>query len=152
MRRIFSAVLCFALIFSFSACSGKQTFLLGDFQKDVSFEVGDITVRGTLCRKGQEDMTFSVKEPENISDVVFTDRKVSSSGIEAEYGKNADNSPIKLLFSVVSDMAEAEITLPLKGTYSYCASLSSADYKVIFDCEKPTITSIETEKYTYKFE
>ena len=151
MRRIFSVVLCFAVILSFSACSGKRTFTLMDFQRDVSFETGGITVRGSLEYKRGEKVTFTVKEPENISGIVFTSDEISGEDIKISYGKTGDRSPVKLLLTVVSDIASKEISLPLKGEYTHTDEASSGEYKVTFDCEKNEITAIETEKYIYKF-
>lgn len=151
MRRIFSVVLCFAVIFSLSACSGKRIFTLEDFQRDVSFETGGITVRGSLMYKRGEKLTFTVKEPENIAGIVFTSDEISGEDIKISYGKTGDRSPVKLLLTVVSDIASKEISLPLKGEYTHSDEVSSGEYKVTFDCEKNEITAIETEKYIYKF-
>ncbi len=152
MRRIFSVVLCFALIFSLSACSGKRNFTLGDFHKDVSFETGGITVKGSLRYKQGEKITFTVKEPENISGIVFDSDEISDEDIKISYGKTGDRSPVKILLAVVSHIASKEISLPLKGEYTHIDEASSAEYKVLFDCEKSEIMTIETEKYIYKFE
>ncbi len=152
MRRIFSVVLCFAVILSFSACSGKRTFTLMDFQRDVSFETGGITVRGSLEYKSGEKVTFTVKEPENISGIVFTSDEISGEDIKISYGKTGDRSPVRLLLTVVSHIASKETDLPLKGEYTHTDEASSGEYKVTFDCEKAEITVIETEKYIYKFE
>ncbi len=152
MRRVFSVILCFALIFSLSACTGKRTFTLGDFQKDVSFETGGITVRGSLMYKSGEKITFTVKEPENILGIVFTSDEISGEDIKISYGKTGDRSPVKMLLSIVSHLASKEIDLSLKGEYTHTDEVSSAEYKVLFDCEKNEITAIETEKYIYKFE
>ena len=152
MRRIFSVVLCFAVIFSLGACSGKRTFTLEEFQKEVSFETGGITVRGSLEYKPGEKAAFTVKEPENIAGIVFTADEISGEDIKISYGKTGDRSPVKLLLTVVSDIASKEIELPLKGEYTHSDEVSSVGYKVTFDCEKNEITAVETEKYEYKFE
>lgn len=152
MHRIFSAVLCAVLIFSLSACTGKQIFILKDLQGDISFLISGITVKGNLCRNEEGEVTFTVKEPENISGIVFTHEEISAENIKIIYGKADGNSPVKLLFDIISDIASKEILLPLKGEYAYSDEISTARYKVLFDCEKSKIKSIETEKYTYNFE
>lgn len=152
MRRVLSATLCVILIFSLSACIGKRTFVLEEFQRDVSFEVGGITVKGSLQYKKENEISFTVKEPENISGIVFTYDEVSAEGVKADYGKTGDRSPVKLLISAVSDIAASDISLPFKGEYTHSGGNSSWEYKAKIDCEKAVITSIETEKYTYKFE
>lgn len=152
MRRIFPAFLLVVMIFSLSACTGNQTFILKDFQRDISFETGGITVKGSLDCKAGDKITFTVKEPENISGIVFTTDEISAEDIKINYGKTGERSPVKMLLMILSDIASKEISIPLKGEYTHTDEFSSAGYKVVFDCEKSEIKSIETEKYTYNFE
>ncbi len=152
MRRIFSAVLCLILIFSLSACTGNQTFILKDSETNVIFETGGITVKGSLDYKTGEKITFTVKEPENISGMIFTSDEISTDDVKISYGKTEDRSPVRLLLMIISHLSLQELSMPLKGEYTHIDKISSVEYKVLFDCEKTEIKSIETEKYTYNFE
>ncbi len=137
---------------SLCACSAGQTFSPEEIHKDVSFVSGGITVKGFLNYAKGKEMTFTVKEPEIISGTVFSDDKISFDEVKINYGKTKDNSPVNILFMIVSDISETGVEIPFKGEYSYESSVSSAEYKINFDCENSEIKSIETEKFTYTFE
>lgn len=114
--------------------------------------MGDMTVRGTLSFQTKDDITFTISEPDYVSGVVFTRDKVFVDDIKTSYGKVADSSPVRLLLEVVADVSSGELTIPTKGEYTYSGAVSSAGYKIIFDCEKDRITNITAGKFTYIFE
>ena len=152
VRRLFLISLCFILLLSLCTCDAGQTFSPDEIHKEVSFDSGTITVKGVLDYTEGKDMTFTVKEPENISGTVFTTDEISLDDIKISYGKMKDGSPVSILLAIVSDLIQREIQMPVKGEYLYNEALASAGYKIIFDCEKSEIKSIETEKFIYKFE
>ena len=152
MRRIMSLTLCFVLAFCLSACDKEKTFTLVPFSRDVTFDMADMTVRGTLTFEAKDNIAFKVKEPDYVSGVNFTRDEASVEDITITYGKVADSSPVRILLDVIADLSERELTIPLSGEFSYSGETSSAGYKIIFDCENDTITKIEAGKYTYNFE
>ena len=152
LRYAVSALLSVVLLFCLSGCTLQQKFILEDFQRDVSFEMSGITVRGKLSYRSGGESTFIVSEPENISGTVFSADEVSLPDIKISYGKTGDYSPVKILLSAVEDVGKREILLPYEGEYEYTPESSSAEYKIIFDCEKGEIKRIETEKFLYNFE
>ena len=152
MRYAVSALISVILLFSFSGCSVKETFILQDFESTVSFEMSGITIRGKLSYKSEGKSTFTVIEPENISGVVFTDDEAALPDVKINYGKMGDYSPVKALFNAISDVGTKEILMPSEGEFEYVSDTSSAGYKIIFDCTKKKITTIETEKFIFKFE
>lgn len=153
MRYAVSALLSVILLFSFSGCSVKESFILQDFESTVSFEMSGITVKGNLLYKSDGEITFTVSEPENISGTVFTLEEVSLPDVKISYGKTGDYSPVKILLSAIEDISSKELLLPREGEYEYTPDISSAGYrKIIFDCENRKIINIETEKFIYNFE
>lgn len=152
MRRIVLSLLSVALVFSLSACSAEKDFVLAPFSSDVTFSMGDVTVRGKLNFATADDITFTVSEPDYVSGIVFTRDEVSADDIKISYGKVADSSPMRILLDVIADVSLCEVTIPLKGEYTYSGETSSAGYKIIFDCENDRITNIEAGKFTYIFE
>jgi hypothetical protein len=152
LRYAVSALISVILLISFSGCSVKESFVLQDFESTVSFEMSGITVKGNLSYKSQGESTFTVTEPENISGTVFTDSEVSLPDIKINYGKMGDYSPVKALFNAISDLGTKEILIPKEGELEYISDTSSAGYKIMFDCTKKKITTIETEKFIFKFE
>lgn len=152
MRYAVSALLIVVLVFCFSACSMKESFILQNFESAVSFEMSGMTVRGKLSYKCDGKSTFTVIEPENISGTVFTYDEVSLPDIKISYGKVGDYSPVKILLEAVKDMGAREISLPREGEFEYTSEGNSAGYRIIFECEKDKIKRIETEKFIYNFE
>lgn len=152
MRYAVSALISVILLFSFSGCSVKETFILQDFESTVSFEMSGITVRGNLSYKSQGESTFTVTEPENISGVVFTDDEATLPDVKINYGKMGGYSPVKALLNAIDDVGTKEILMPDEGEFEYVSEASSAGCKIIFDCTKKKITTIETEKFIFKFE
>lgn len=152
MRRILSAFLCISMLLCLSACGNEKVLVIERFQKNVTFQMGDITVKGTLDFVSQEDITFTVKEPDYVSGVSFTRDEVSVEDIKTSYGKASDSSPMRLLIDVVANASSVELTVPQKGEFIYSGEVSSAGYKINFDCENEKIISIEAGKYTYIFE
>ena len=57
-----------------------------------------------------------------------------------------------MLLSIVSDISEREILLPSKGEYVFKGNIPQTDYRIIFDCQKGKIASIEAGKFSYIFE
>ena len=139
-------------MFSLCACNLKQVFSPDEIHKKVSFESGGITIAGILDYAVAEEMTYTVKEPENISGTVFTSDEISLGEIRIGYGKMKSNSPVHTLFVILSDLLSKEVEIPLKGEYAYEGAVSSTEYKIIFNCENREIKSIETGKITYIFE
>lgn len=139
---------CLLFLVSLCACSAGQIFLPEEIHKDISFVSGGITIKGALSYSRGQDMTFTVSEPDNISGTVFTDDEVSFDDVKINYGKMKDNSPVNILFAVISDISETGIEIPRKGEYTYVGD----GYKINFDCENSEIKSIVTDKYTYTFE
>ena len=152
MRRIMSACLCVALMLCLSACGADKNFVISPFSSNVAFTMGDVSVKGTLNFETKDNLTFTVKEPDYISGVTFSRNEVSVDDIKIPYGKVSDYSPVKLLLDVIADVSQRELTISLKGEFTYSGETSSAGYKIIFDCENEKITSIEAGKYTYNFE
>ena len=152
MRYAVSVLLIAVMAFSFSACSVKESFILQDFEEAVSFETAGLTVKGILSYKAEGDISFTVTEPENISGTVFTCDEISLPDIKISYGKAGDYSPVKTLLKAVDDMTKREILLPEEGEFEYTPDDITAEYRIIFDCEKSKIKRIETEKFIYNFE
>lgn len=152
IRRLFLIAVCLFSLLSLGACSAGQIYSPDEIHRDVSFVSGGVTVVGTLNYIKGKDMTFTVKEPENISGTVFTSQDISFSEIKINYGKMKNNSPVNILFEILTDFLGKAAEIPLKGEYSYSGAISSAGYKIIIDCENSEIKSIETEKFIYSFE
>lgn len=148
MRRIISALLCITVMFCLSGCSDEKIYCLQPFKNDVVFQMGDITVRGTLDYTSKDNITFTLKEPDNVSGAVFTADTVSLDDITVSYSKFADTSPVSLLLRIMTGVSGCEIKMPLKGEYSH----NGTGYKIFFDCENEKITTIEAGKFIYTFE
>lgn len=152
IRSAVSMLVCAVLVFSLCACSAEKEIMLSEFEKEVSFTIDDLTVNGKLTFKGKDNITFTVEEPENLKGLVFTENTANIDNITINYAKFKDESPVYILLSVIKNLAESEICLPLKGEYTLMGAISSAEYKIVFDCEKEEIIRIATEKFTYNFE
>lgn len=140
------------MMISLCACNAREVYSPDEIHKEVSFESGGITITGMLDYTKGEEMSFTVREPENISGTVFTDDEISLGEVKIGYGKMKNNSPVHTLFMILSDLLTKEAEIPFKGEYAYESAASSAEYKIIFDCENREIKSIETGKITYNFE
>lgn len=152
MKRLLSVCFCAIVLVCLCACSAEKTYVLAPFKSEVSFAMNDITVKGTLDFVSSQDITFTVNEPENISGIVFAGEEISYEDIKIGYGNVADSSPVSILFEVICHIADKEIQIPLEGEFIYSGVTESAGYKIIFDCEKGKIISIEAGKFIYNFE
>lgn len=152
IRSAVSVIVCAVLVFSLCACSAEKEIMLSEFEKDVSFTIDDLAVKGKLVFKGKDDITFTVEEPGNLKGLVFTEATANIDNITINYAKLKDESPVYILLSAIRNLAESEICLPLEGEYTLMGEASSAEYKIVFDCEKEEIIRIATEKFTYNFE
>ena len=147
-----SVLICVVLLFSLCACGTEKELVLGEFCRNVSFTLEEVSVKGELHFKSREEITFTVEEPENLKGLVFTESTANIDDITINYSEFKDESPVYILLSTIKNLAESEIYLPAKGEYAFAGEASSAEYKIIFDCEKEEIRRIETEKFTYNFE
>lgn len=153
MKSVISLLVCLVMIFSLSACTaGKERFLLQEENSTVSFDFAGMKVKGRLDYKGTDGITFTLTEPENLRDVSFSKDEIVTDNVKISFSGPKEESPVYILLSVISDIAEREILLPTKGNFTFKAGVSSAEYKIIFDCEKGKIASIQAGKYTYIFE
>lgn len=152
IKSVVSVVVCIILVLSLCACSNEKQLVLSEFSRTVSFTMDDITVTGELNFKNKDDMTFTIAKPENLSGIVFTESTVNIYDVTINYAKLKDESPVFILISTLKTIAEGPIYLPLEGEFTVTVAVSSAEYRIIFDCEKEEIKRIETGKFTYNFE
>ena len=152
MRRIASVGFCIILLVCLCACSTEKAYVMSPFKSDVTFVMSGVTVKGSLNFASAQDITFTLKEPENIAGIVFTADEVAYDDVKISYGSVADSSPVYILFDVLCDVASQEIKIPSQGEYAYTSVGKSAGYKIIFNCENNKIISIESGKFTYNFE
>ena len=151
-KSVFSVLMCLAVIFSLCACSAEKELIMGRFCKKVTFTMDEVTVKGELNFKNKDDITFTIIEPENLEGIIFTESQIKKDEITINYEKLKDESPVFLLLSVIKNIAENQIYLPLEGEFAVTGVVSSAEYKVIFDCEKEEILTLQAGKFTYNFE
>jgi hypothetical protein len=134
-------------------CSvGKKQISLNEIDCAVTFDLSGVRVKGQLRCKNKKDMTFTVKEPENLSDVVFSLSEVYKDEVRISYPEIKVESPVYMLLSIMNDVWEKEILLPYKGNFVFDGSVDSSEYKINFNCENESIISIQTHKLTYNFE
>lgn len=152
MKSTVSVLLCLLIMFSLSACmAGKKQFVLKEGTDTVSFDLSGITVKGQL-ENNKDDITFTVTEPENLEGVTFSQNEIYKDEVKIKYSSVKEQSPVYMLLTAVKDISQKEILLPYKGSFTFESAVSSAGYKVNFDCENAVILSIETEKFIYIFE
>ena len=101
IRSAMSVLVCAVLVFSLCACSAEKEIMLSEFEKDVSFTIDDLTVKGKLTFKGKDNITFTVEEPENLKGLVFTENTANIDNITINYAKFKDESPVYILLSVI---------------------------------------------------
>ena len=147
-----SVLICIVIVFSLCACTAEKEFILGEFCRNVSFTMDEVSVKGELNFKNKDNITFTIIEPENLKDITFTESQINKDDVTISYSKLKDNSPVYILLSVVKSLSENGIYLPMKDEFTFTGETDSAEYKVIFDCEKEEIKRIETEKFIYNFE
>lgn len=152
IKSVVSVLLCIVMILSFSACAKDKVLILDEFSRTVSFSMGDVNVKGKLDFKNSDCITFTVEEPENLKGITFSENTASLDEITISYAKLKDKSPVYILLSIIKNIAENEIYLPLKGEYTFQGTVSAVEYKVVFDCENELISRIVTEKFSYNFE
>ena len=122
MRRIMSACLCVALMLCLSACGADKNFVISPFSSNVTFTMGDVSVKGTLNFETKDNLTFTVKEPDYISGVNFSRDEVSVDDIKTSYGKVSDYSPVRApspqlaLFIVMLPMAHLTLHSRMSGS------------------------------------
>ena len=151
-KSVFSVLICFAVIFSLCACSAEKEFIMGEFCRNVSFNMDEVTVKGELNFRSEDDITFKVTEPDNLEGIIFTENQIKKDEITIKYEKLKDESPVFIFLSVVKNIAESQIYLPLEGEFAVTGAVPSAEYKVVFDCEKEEILTLQAGKFTYNFE
>ena len=152
IKSVTSMALLVAVMLTLCACSNERLMVLEEFSRAVSFQMGDILVKGQLHYKSKDEITFTVSEPENLSGVVFTENEVKKDEVSINYSKLKDESPVYLLISAIKSAGESEIYLPIKGEYTFSGVADSAGYKIKINCENDEIVSIEIGKFTYNFE
>ena len=153
MKSVVSLLLCIIMLFSLSACgAGKERFVPEEGISTVSFDLTGMTVKGSLSYKGTEDITFTLTEPENLSGISFSKDEITADDVKISFSGPKEESPVYMLVSIMQDVAGREIFLPSKGSFTFKANMPLTEYKIIFDCEKGKIASIQTGKFTYKFE
>lgn len=152
VKSLFSVLITVILIFSLCACSAEKEFILSGFSADVSFAMDEEFVTGRLDFKGKDNIYFTIIKPENLEGITFTKSTANIDDVTINYSNFKDESPVFLLLSIVENLSECQILLPLEGEFTLTGETSSAEYKAIFDCEKEKIKRIETGKFTYNFE
>ncbi len=153
MKSVISCLICFGMIFTLSACTaGKEKFVLEESYSAVLFDLSGVNVKGKFSCKSKDDITFTITEPENLSNISFSKDEITADDVKISFSGPKEESPVYILISILGDMAEREIFLPSKGSFTFKGNVSSTEYKVVFDCENSKISSIEAGKFTYKFE
>ena len=152
IKSVFSVVICAFLVLSLCACNGKKEFLIGEFTKEVSFTADDVKVKGQLDFKSKDSISFTIAEPEYLRGVIFTQETVTADDVTINYAKLKDESPVYILMSTLKAMTEGQIYIPTEGEFTLTGATSSAEYKIIFDCETEEIKRIQAGKFTYIFE
>ena len=152
MKSVLSFLICLLLVVSFSACTvAEEKFILNE-SNIISFDLSGITVKGELISGSQNEISFVLSEPENLSGVTFSESKIKTQDVKISYPEIKEESPVYMLICIVKDISLKEIFLPRKGDFTVSGSVPSWNYKIAFDCENQKIISIETEKYKYIFE
>ena len=90
-----------------------------------------ITVKGQLDYKNKNDTTFTLTEPQNLSGITFTENEIKTDDVKIGYSGPIEESPAYMLISIIADMAQKEIYLPYKGSFTFDGGVSSAEYKII---------------------
>ena len=147
-----SVLICLLMLCSLCACTTEREVVMSEFCKEVSFTLDEVNVKGELNFKNKDNITFTIIEPQNLEGIIFTESQISKDDVTINYSKMKDGSPIFILLSIIKSLAESQIYRPYEGEYTMTGAVSSADYKIIFDCEKEEIKSIEMGKFAYKFE
>lgn len=153
MKSVVSLLLCFVMIFTMSACSAvKEKFVLEESCNTVTFLLDEMNIEGELNYKSRDDITFTLTQPEFLRDISFSKNEISTDDMKIGFLGPKEESPVHMLLSIVSDISEREILLPSKGEYVFKGNIPQTDYRIIFDCQKGKIASIEAGKFSYIFE
>ena len=156
LRRFLCVISVAALLFSLSACTDINVpFELEKFTAQVTIKSTAAKIKGELTYNSPEDITFKVRSPENISGMEFrsVSQSMSVSVGEVSFTANgAKDSPVYMLFTLLDNIAQSDISIPLSGEKEISLECEGKPYRVKTDCEAKKILSIETEKYNYIFE
>lgn len=156
LRRFLYVISVIALFLSFSACTDINVpFELEKFTAQVTIKSTATKIMGELTYNSPEDITFKVMSPENISGMQFRSVSQSMSVSVGEVSFTADgakDSPVYMLFSLLENIAQSDIIIPLGGEKEASLLCEGENCSVKIDCDAKKIVSVETEKYTYIFE
>ncbi len=156
LRRFMCVISAMALLFCLSACSDISIpFELSEFTAQVTIKSTATQIKGELTYNSPEDITFKVKSPENISGMEFNAASQSMSLSVGEVSFTTDtakDSPVYMLFTLLGNIAQSDISIPLKGEKTVALKCEGETVSVKIDCEAKKIVSAQTGEYTYKFE
>lgn len=156
LRRFMCLISATVLLFSLSACADINIpFELSEFTAQVTIKNTAAEIKGELVYNSPEDITFKVRSPENISGLEFNSASQSMSLSVGEVSfatDTAKDSPVYMLFTLLNNIAQSDISIPLKGEKTVDLKCDGKPFSVKIDCEAKKIISAETEKYIYIFE
>ncbi len=156
LRRFLCVLSVTVLLSGLCACGNiKVPFELGQFTAHVSFQSAGTKIKGELTYNSPEDISFKITEPENIKGLEFKSVSHSMNVTVGEVSFTPDTekeSPIYLLFELLGDIAQSDISIPLKGEEKTTLQYEGEPYHIKTDCEEKKLISVETESYRYIFE
>ena len=154
MKRILYLIMAMCLLLNLNACTaGKEKFTVDSFAAEVNISASDDSYKGILTFGNESDMTLTLVEPTEISDLTFVFKNGKHSLIAddviAENIFLTENSPAAVLFDAlrlisrekpeIGSGSEVIITLDYKGK----------QYYYTLNSENKTIKSIICDSFEY---
>lgn len=160
MKKALSIVLILTVLLVFSGCSKSgsmpENLNLENFVSTVSFNEGENKISGIICCPEDQEVSFTVTEPENIKGIVFSVKggetyvtyggvqiPIENSGTLFESKKGIDNL-FEIILSCFSNPPKKAINSQYKAKYSLGEAVITLD-------KSNHVASFRTEKYNYIF-
>lgn len=153
-------MLILTLLFVFSGCSERDSIpeklCLENFVSTVSFNEGENKITGIICCPADQNVSFTVTEPENIKGITFSakggEAYVMYDGVQISIENSAilfaSQNGIDNLFEII---LSCFLNPPEKSINSqYNAKYSLGEAVIALD-KSGQIASISAEKYNYIF-
>ncbi len=142
------------VIFCLGACSVSSVeFKLQPHTSPVTIKGEDVLLKGTLNFKDNENISFTLSEPQSIKDITYllcgNEKKTAIDNLSFSADEKTENSPVFLLLSAVKTIADSPVTISTKGSEKVILQGEKGEIVIEFNCDEKKINSIEYCGYMF---
>ena len=139
------------LMLVLAGCRRNETVLkLNEFSSTVSFCGENAEYKGDFYFVSKDEMSLVIEAPDNIKNCRFTYLDGETTlAFERVTTKMTDNSPVKILFDIISDFSGKEIII--NETVDSVIEEKTSDIEYTVTVSEGKIKEVKSGRYTFVF-